>query len=884
VRLLSAITVLLVSSNNTVIAQQLDRPAIGLGDAVVSGFSGVIAPDPAGPRPAGKSAVDLTFINPDGPSARVIGIGRPGYVWDGRLFQAPKPFDVFAKDTGQVYGVALDDAAAPNIYLAATSAFGLNLVGRGADGRPERRKVGGPGAVWMKGQFGLDLQGDPGSIYKVDGTTGVVTLFAKVMLDGVPNPGPALGNLAYDAAHRQLFVSDLYTGMIHRFAVADGSEPGAPYDHGVTGRGAANLPPIPFNPANRPNISNNRFNTENPDTWGYAPSERRVWGLAVYQGRLFYSERNGSATEAPQIWSVAIAQDGSFGADARLEVDVAAQPGPYPVSDIAFSQAGAMILAQRAPVAASYNYSAFTKSGEPRVLRYWLKDSRDPPSPGLWTPMPEEYAIGFAGTYRNTDGGVALGYGYGQDGTLSGTACEAALWTTGQNLRNKPALRSRLEPGGPLVVNGLQGSPANMVRGANEPPFVSYFIDYDDKFDDANASGHIGGVRILALPCASPVVDSGRPAATSAPPGTTTPIACVGPDCRNACTPTCICPPGTVLKGRECVKERVCPPGMVLQNGECKRVETFLRCPPPLIQNGSGTACVCPSGQVLVNGACVTQTTSCVPPMVQVPGGPCACPSGTVQQGRNCVPQICPSPLVPGPCECPIGTVLEDGLCVPPPKCPPPQVMNAAGVCVCPPPMVSGATPGSCVCPRGTVLDGDKCVKYCPPPQILNVDGFCACPPPMMSGPTPGSCLCPNVSAPQGGTCVTPPICPVPQVPNVDGICACPPPMMPGAIPGSCACPVGSEMVNGKCVTKETRCPPPLIMNADGNCVKPRDPPKREKPKREKRKSEPDQEPQRQQHVIEPERLPGMVIPGLGGGGFGGGPRGGGGGESPGRR
>jgi hypothetical protein len=39
----------------------------------------------------------------------------------------------------------------------------------------------------MKGQFGLDLQGDPGSIYKVDGTTGVVTLFAKVMLDGVPN-------------------------------------------------------------------------------------------------------------------------------------------------------------------------------------------------------------------------------------------------------------------------------------------------------------------------------------------------------------------------------------------------------------------------------------------------------------------------------------------------------------------------------------------------------------------------------------------------------------------------------------------------------------------------------------------------------------------------
>jgi hypothetical protein len=521
-------------------AQQPDRPNFSLGDAVLTGFSGTAAPDPVKPPPANKSAVDLTFINPDGPSARIVGVGRPGYVWDGRLFQPAKTFDVFAKDVGQVFGVALDDERAPNIYLAATSAFGLNLVGRGADGKPERRKIGGPGTGWMKGQFGLDLQGDPGSIYKVDGATGVVTLFAKVMLDGVPNPGPALGNLAYDAPHKQLFVSDLYTGMIHRFAIADGSEPGASYDHGVTGRSAANLAPVPFNPANRPNIANNRFNSEDPDTWGFAPPERRVWGLAVQAGRLFYSARNGSATEAPQIWSVGIAQDGSFAADARLEVEVAPQPGPYPVSDIAFSQRGAMIVAQRAPIAASYDYSAFTKPGEPRVLRYWLKDANDPPSPGLWKPMPEEYAIGFAGTYRNTDGGVALGYGYGPEGTINTGTCDAALWTTGQNLRNNPALRSQLEPGGPLVVNGLQGSPADMVRSANEPPAISYFVDYDDKFDDPRASGHTGGVRIIARPCAGQIADSGQPGgySSSSPPyvsgphtpPTTTP-GCVGPNC-----------------------------------------------------------------------------------------------------------------------------------------------------------------------------------------------------------------------------------------------------------------------------------------------------------------------------------------------------------------
>jgi uncharacterized repeat protein (TIGR01451 family) len=527
-------------------AQQADRPPnLNPGDAVVTGFSGTVAPDPTRPLPPNKSAADLTFINPDGPSARVVGVGRPGYVWDGRLFQAPKTFDVFAKDAGQLFGIALDDQPVPNIYLAATSAFGLNLVARGANGQPERRKLGGPGTGWMKGQFGLDLQGDPGSIYKVDGTTGAVTLFAKVMLDGVPNPGPALGNLAYDAAHKQLFVSDLYTGMIHRFAIADGSEPGPFYDHGVTGRRAANLPPLPFNPANRPNIASSRFNSENPDSWGFAPPERRVWGLAVQAGRLFYSARNGSTTEAPQIWSVGIAQDGSFAADARLEVDVTEQPGPYPVSDIAFSQRGAMILAQRAPIAASYDYSVFTRPGEPRVLRYWLKDINDPPSPGLWKPMPEEYAIGFAGTYRNTDGGVALGYGYGPDGMINTGACEAALWTTGQNLRNNPALRAQLEPGGPLLVNGLQGSPADMVRSANEPPATSYFIDYDDKFDDPRASGHMGSVRLLLAPCAGAVADSGSSQAGSSSSGpryvsgpqtpttttTTTTPGCVGPNC-----------------------------------------------------------------------------------------------------------------------------------------------------------------------------------------------------------------------------------------------------------------------------------------------------------------------------------------------------------------
>jgi hypothetical protein len=484
-------------------AQQPDRPpGLKLGDAVVSGFSGTIPPDPAKPLPRGKSAVDLTFINPDGPSLRVIDVGRPGHIWDGRLLAAPKTFDVLAKDVGQVFGVALDDAKAPNIYAAATSAFGLNIVRRGRDGQPERSKKGGPGAGWMQGQFGLDLQGGPGAIYKIDGRTGVTTLFANVTLDGVPNPGPGLGNLAYDGAHKQLFVSDLYTGMIHRFDL-DGRELSR-FDHGVTGRNAAKLAPVAFDSKNRPNIASDRFDSEKPATWGFAPPARRVWGLAVHQDRLYYAVAAG-----PQIWSVGIARDGSFADDPRWEFDVPAQAGPLPVSDIAFSQQGAMILAQRAPIAASYDYSAFTQPAEPQVLRVWLKGPNDPPSPGRWKLTPEEYAIGFAGQSRNSNGGVALGYGYGRDGAIDPQSCEAALWSTGQNLRNNPALRSQLEPGGPLVVHGLQGSPADLVRNANTPPATSYFVDYDDTFDDPAASGHIGGVRIYATPCAGAVAVSG---------------------------------------------------------------------------------------------------------------------------------------------------------------------------------------------------------------------------------------------------------------------------------------------------------------------------------------------------------------------------------------
>ena len=91
----------------------------------------------------------------------------------------------------------------------------------------------------MDGQFGLENGGGPGTIWRIDGITGAVTLFADIE----SNSGPGIGNIAFDRSHRQFFASDLDSGLIHRI------EPTAPsstvWDHGVDGRPARGLTPSP---------------------------------------------------------------------------------------------------------------------------------------------------------------------------------------------------------------------------------------------------------------------------------------------------------------------------------------------------------------------------------------------------------------------------------------------------------------------------------------------------------------------------------------------------------------------------------------------------------------------------------------------------------------
>src|SRR5262245_13714071 len=253
-----ALTIFLLPS--TAMAQGVLAP----GDAVVTGFSGTKAAD----TPAAQDPLDQLYIDLEGSSAKIFRLGVPGAPPQGQLIAAPSTLKVPAKDVGQVFPIALDDSPIPNIYIGQTSAFGVQIVGP----NNARLRKGQAGARWMPGQFGAS--GGPGSIYRIDGQTGAVTLFATIP----GNSGAGLGDIVFDKTSRNFFVSDLDTGLIHRLD-ANGQVIGN-FDHGIAGRLVRALPPVPDNGAQM-DITSAGFDVEDPDTWGFTQPERRVWGMAI---------------------------------------------------------------------------------------------------------------------------------------------------------------------------------------------------------------------------------------------------------------------------------------------------------------------------------------------------------------------------------------------------------------------------------------------------------------------------------------------------------------------------------------------------------------------------------------------------------------------------
>ena len=270
-----------------------------------------------------------------------------------------------ASNLGEVFGIALDRQTPPNIYVTATSIY--------------------PGD-----QFG---PGGPGGVYRIDGSTFNICSYISFADVG----SVSLGNICYDRVHDQFFVSDLDHGWIRRVKGAGcaGVEQVPHFDHGITGRANQLLPIV----------------TDSSGSNVLTDVGRRVFGLQCYQNRLYYSVTDsiGGAT-TNEIWSVGLDVGGDFIASGITgpRREIAPLPSlPHanmatwiPVTDIAFSETGKMLVGERA-LCIGNTANLTSTAHDARALQFVL-------SGNTWS-APFQFEIGsyFPGNSgKNSAGGV----------------------------------------------------------------------------------------------------------------------------------------------------------------------------------------------------------------------------------------------------------------------------------------------------------------------------------------------------------------------------------------------------------------------------------------------------------------------------------------------
>ncbi len=557
------------------------------------------------------------------------------------------------------------------------------------------------------------------------------------------------------------------------------------YDHGHAGREAVGLPPVAFDPSKRLDITSPQFDSRDPATWNYAPPERRIFGLAVFKGRLYYAVAGGL-----QIWSVSLAPDGAFGSDATIEIAVPPAAGQTEISKITFDEQGRMFLGERPVPTGAFDFEALTREGIGRVLRY-ASVATDPDGRPVWQQEPDQYAIGFPLRLSNGNGGVAIGYRYRADGNIDFASCGGFLWSTGEELRETAdaALRERLRAMGALNVNGLQGNETWRIERRHEPPFYAYFVDYDGKFDDTAARGHLGDIAIVRA-CAPPRAEEfilPRGYGISIPVG-----------------PPGGCPTGQVwaIDLEACVPGN-CPAHQVWNNGA--KTCSPGGCPPGHIWNRITHACQpgnCPPGQSRDR-----HTQECVPcsrPNVRV-GGQCCTPASILNAGGLCPPG--------GGCQPGNVAVGPSGSC-----CPSNQVYNdptGAQAC-CAEPLVNGQCqpppPPPPVCPTCCAAGYSQTSNGCCLAGQMTTSGVCCPAGQTPLGPTctikipiklpPTCCAAGSVPAGPSGKC-----CPVANV-TTEGMC-CPVPVDPM---NRNSCPEQIQSI--------TKCAPDYTKMPDGSCCR----------------------------------------------------------------
>jgi hypothetical protein len=178
--------------------------------------------------------------NPLGECVKIVDVrvgGPTGENWPAPMFSNEFPVGPNTwnhQNLGCVFGTTLDDATAPNIYVAASTTYG-NFGGN----------TFGPAGA--------------GGVYQLGGCNGKITQWmvtgtGAIGTNTLPNTGPGLGDICYDALHKQFFVSNFEDGKIYR----------------VKNVGGAGIVQQVFDP----------FATDDGSA-GFAPLGERVWAVHV---------------------------------------------------------------------------------------------------------------------------------------------------------------------------------------------------------------------------------------------------------------------------------------------------------------------------------------------------------------------------------------------------------------------------------------------------------------------------------------------------------------------------------------------------------------------------------------------------------------------------
>lgn len=374
-----------------------------------------------------------------------------------------------AGNIGQVFGITLDTQNPPNIYVAAATVYAPPNVYGGTAIDP----LVFPGGAAAGGQ-----------IYRLDGSTGAVSKFARL-----PNSAEGLGNICYDAAHRQFFVTNFDDGLIYRLPTA--TQPanglgwtGTTWDHGLNRPNATNTPAL--------NLS---AIPDTPST-DFTPLGRRVWAVQVSGNRLFYSTWGQDSTRPNpgtlnEVWSVPLnATTGDFatGAQPTREFVVpgvncvlnSASQCPSPVSSIAFSPSGTMFVAQRTRRAdTGLGNNPTPEAHDAEVLEYTV-------SGNVWSPSPRMFYVGDSNSHHNSAGGVDVE----SSGDVWITGDSLVFLHTGAGTNYPPQLLPQNDPAS--YIYGLQKSPAagNSNDDVNFPPTYvglnSVYVDLDGDTNSIN--------------------------------------------------------------------------------------------------------------------------------------------------------------------------------------------------------------------------------------------------------------------------------------------------------------------------------------------------------------------------------------------------------------